>query len=387
MFPRSELLKAKPIFLLEINWGSYVYRFATQTIHLLDDGVYLPFTGHLDNPQYSEQSELLGLDIEEKSIPLALYFAGIDISLQQQRGNTIEGSIAELSYILEDIHTDYEERVILATGVISQPVYGHPDRPVEYMECSLESQNVINSTSLLNSINPRYTVNPDIDTDTSLNFDRQTEGKILGLALGKFTFIDGFEIYTIPAYYYGRTASLQNLFALFPHLSISTTAKVKDSKGNSINEDLRFKTKKLEARFFTYASIADPNPNTLVDPGTNEEVEYWAFIEEGLPNPIGDGVLTGAGDVCIWALTSTNIQIDYDAWYNVRTYLNEYKITGYLQDPEITGLEWLQQEIIPYLPIEIVQGNKGLSPRLNLIASAGVVIPTEHITEIGRAHV
>lgn len=380
MFPRSELLKAKPIFLLEINWGSYVYRFATKTIHLLDDGVYLPFTGHLDNPQYAEQSELLGLDIEEKSIPLALYFAGIDISLQQQRGNTIEGSIAELSYILEDIHTDYEERVILATGVISQPVYGHPDRPVEYMECSLESQNVINSTSLLNSVNPRYTVNPDIDTDTSLNFDRQTEGKILGLALGKFTFIDGFEIYTIPAYYYGRTASLQNLYALFPHLSISTTAKVKDSKGNSINEDLRFKTKKLEARFFTYASIADPSPNTLVDPGTNEEVEYWAFIEEGLPNPIGDGVLTGAGDVCIWALTSTNIQIDYDAWYNVRTYLNEYKITGYLQDPEITGLEWLQQEIIPYLPIEIVQGNKGLSPRLNLIASAGVVIPTEHIT-------
>ena len=380
MFPRSELLRADPIFLLEVSWGSYVYRFATKPVHLLDNGVYLPFVGHLDNPQYAEQGELLGLDIEEKSVPLALYFSGVNIALEEMRGNTIEGSKAELSYILEDIHTDYEERVILAQGVISQPIYGHPDRPVEYIECALESQNVINSTSLLNSINPRYTINPDIDTDTTLNYDQLTEGKILGLALGRFTFIDGFEIYTIPAYFYGRTASLQNLFALFPHLSISTTAKVKDSKGNQIDENIRFKTKRLESRFFTYASIADPNPNTLVNPLTNQEVEYWAFIEEGLPNPIGEGVLEGAGDVCIWALSNTGIDIDYNAWYNVRNFLNEYKIGGYLQSPDITGLEFIQQELLPYLPIEIVQGNNGLSPRLNLMASAGVVLPTEHIT-------
>ena len=379
MYPRTELLKAKPIFLLEINWGTYTYRFATKPIHLLDDGVYLPFTGNLDNPQYAEQSELLGIDIEEKSVPLALYFAGVNISLEELKGNTIEGSKAELSYVLEDIHTDYEERTILAKGVISQPVYGHPDRPIEYVECSLESQNVINSTSLLNSVNPRYTVNPDIDTDTSLNYNQLTEGKILGIAFGRFTFIDGYEIFTIPAYFYGRTASLQNIFALYCHLSISTTVKVRDGKGNEINENIRFKTKNLENRFFTYSSVADPHPNTLADPFTNEEVEYWAFIQEGLPNPIGEGVLEGAGDVCIWALTNTNIDIDYDAWYNVRTYLNEYKLAGYLQDPDITGLEWLQQEILPYLPIEIVQGNNGLSPRLNLIASAGVVVPTEHI--------
>ena len=54
MFPRSELLGADPIFLLEITWGSYIYRFATKAIHLLDNGVYLPFVGHLDNPQYTE---------------------------------------------------------------------------------------------------------------------------------------------------------------------------------------------------------------------------------------------------------------------------------------------------------------------------------------------
>ena len=60
MFPRSELLRAHPVFLLEIQWGSYTYRFATKAVHLLDVDVYLPFTGHIDNPQYQERSELLG---------------------------------------------------------------------------------------------------------------------------------------------------------------------------------------------------------------------------------------------------------------------------------------------------------------------------------------
>lgn len=378
MFPRSELLRADPIFLLEIQWGSYIYRFATKPVHLSDHDIIIPFIGHLDNPQYEERSELLGLDLEEKSVPLALHFAGVNIALEEMRGNTIEGSLAQLSYILDGVHTDYTERVMLAQGTISQPVYGHPDRTTEYVECSLESKNVINSTSLLNSVNPRYTVNPDIETDTSLNYSPQTEGKVMGLALGRFTFIDGFEIFTIPAYFYSRTPP-SNYYALFPHLSVSTTVKVRDGKGNEINADLRFKTKRLESRFFTYASVRD-HSSTLADPFTNEEVEYWGFIEKGLPNPIGEGVLEGAGDVCIWALSNTGIDIDYDAWYNVRNYLNEYKIAGYLQNPDITGLEFVQQELLPYLPIEIVQSNNGLSPRLNLIASAGVVLPTEHIT-------
>ena len=116
---------------MEIQWGSYTYRFATKAVHLLDVDVYLPFTGHIDNPQYQERSELLGLDIEEKSVPFSLMFAGVNIALQEMRGNTIEGSTAELSYILDGIHTNYDERTILAQGTISQPVYGHPDRPAE----------------------------------------------------------------------------------------------------------------------------------------------------------------------------------------------------------------------------------------------------------------
>jgi hypothetical protein len=383
MYPRSELLRAKPIFLLEINWGTFVYRFATMPVHLDDDGVYLPFTGHLDNPEYQERSELLGIDIQEKSIPLALYFAGVDISLQEMSGNSIEGSSAELSYILEDIHTDYEQRVIIAKGFISQPVFGHPDKSIEYVECSLESGNIINSTSLLYSTNARYVMNEEVITDTSIPHSELQEGKILGLAFGKFTFIGGYELYSIPAYFYGYGPTNGNYFVLTSHAIISSQIKIKDTEGNILTANTEISTVYWDNRFFSYTRCLDPNPGTLRNPITYENEEYWAYITEGMPNPVGTGVLEGGGDICIWALTATNVQIDYDAWHNVRTYLNEYKFAGYLQDPEVTGLEFLERHIIPYLPLEIIQGNNGLSPRLNLLVSGTVVIPTEHITAGG----
>ena len=196
MFPRSELLRAQPVFLLEIQWGSYTYRFATKAVHLLDVDVYLPFTGHIDNPQYQERSELLGLDIEEKSVPFSLMFAGVNVALQEMRGNTIEGSTAELSYILDGIHTNYDERIILAQGTISQPVYGHPDRPAEYLECSLESTSIVNAIGLLPAQNARYTLTAD--TDPTVTFNDRNQGKVIPIVFGSFTFIDGTEIIPSP---------------------------------------------------------------------------------------------------------------------------------------------------------------------------------------------
>jgi len=378
MFPRSELLRAKPIFLLEVTWGSYVYRFATKPVHLLDNGVYLPFVGHLDNPQYAEQSELLGLDIEEKSVPLALYFSGVNIALEEMRGNTIEGSKAELSYILEDIHTDYEERVILAQGVISQPIYGHPDRPVEYMECSLESTSIVNAIGLLPAQNVRYTLTED--TDPSITLNDRNKGKILPIVFGAFRFIDGTEIYTIPSYFiYSPVLGTIYMTISCTHV-LSTTRKLTDTKNNIDTGDVQQTGRRQEEKVLLYSQIEISPSVTVESPTTNQDIEYWVFIEEGMPSPYSDGVLTGGGDLCLWALTVSGVDVDYDAWYNARHFLNEYKFAGVITDDTVTGLDFIQQEIIPYLPIEIVLSNNGLSPRLNLMVEGVTITPTEHIT-------
>ena len=377
MFPRSELLRAKPVFLLEIHWGSYIYRFATKSVHLLDNSVYLPFTGHLDNPQYSERSELLGFDIEEKSVPLSLHFAGVNIALQEMRGNTIEGSKAELSYILEDVHTNYDERIILAQGIISQPVYGHPDRPAEYLECSIESTNIVNAIGLLPAQNARYTLTEDIDP--SITFNDRNQGKVLPIVFGSFTFIDGTELYTIPSYFIASPLlGTIRLTISCTHI-ISTTSKVKDTKNHTDTGPVKLRGKTQGEKFLNYSEV-DLSSFTVEDPTTNEDIEYWSYVDKSMPSPYSDGVLTGGGDVCLWALTVSGIQVDYDAWYNVRHFLNEYKFAGVITNDTVTGLDFLQTNIIPYLPLEVVQGNNGLSPRLNLMVEGVTVTPVEHIT-------
>ena len=377
MFPRSELLGADPIFLLQINWGSYTYRFATKPIHLLDNGVYLPFIGHLDNPQYEERSALLGLDIEEKSVPLALHFAGVNIALEEMRGNTIEGSKAELSYMLDVQNPNYEERVILASGIISQPVYGHPDRPVEYVECSLESMSVIESTGLLAAQNIRYHLTEEVDPTIDIN-DRN-KGKIIPIVFGEFRFADGSEIYTIPSYFTYSPLFGTIIMTIACNHVISTTGKLRDTKDNEDTGDIKLSAISKENKYLKYSKLEIGTSFTVIDPVTNNDIQYWAFIEEGMASPYSDGVLTGAGDVCLWALTVSGVNVDFDAWYNARHFLNEYKFSGVITDDTVTGLDFIRQEIIAYLPVEIVQGNNGLSPRLNLIADGLIITPLEHI--------
>ena len=56
--------------------------------------------------------------------------------------------------------------------------------------------------------------------------------------------------------------------------------------------------------------------------------------------------------------------MDYDrqAFQAVRSILNEYKFDGYINNEETKIYQFLQQNIIKYLPISIITGPKGLTP-------------------------
>ena len=161
---------------------------------------------------------------------------------------------------------------------------------------------------------------------------------------------------------------------------ISTTGKLKDTKNHTDTGDIKLTGTIQGDKFLNFSRLEIGTSFTVEDPTTNEDIEYWAFIEEGMRSPYSDSVLTGGGDLCLWALTVSGVDVDYDAWYNARHFLNEYKFAGVITDDTITGLNFIQQEILPYLPIEVVLSNNGLSPRLNLMVEGVTVTPTEHIT-------
>ena len=84
-------------------------------------------------------------------------------------------------------------------------------------------------------------------------------------------------------------------------------------------------------------------------------------------SPYSSGTLTGGGDICLYFLEKSNIDYDYSAWWSLREKLNQYKFSGYINDPEVTNWEWLQESIISLLPIEIINIGRGISPVVNLL--------------------
>ena len=134
---RDRWIGGQPIFLLSVTWGGYIYRFATKPVVLTSNGLTYNFDGYLDDPQYVQKSRVLGADFEALSIPFALLFDGINIADEYKKGNVLDNAVCELSYVLEG-ETGYDERVILATGKASQPIFGYPERSTSYVEFALE---------------------------------------------------------------------------------------------------------------------------------------------------------------------------------------------------------------------------------------------------------
>ena len=92
----------------------------------------------------------------------------------------------------------------------------------------------------------------------------------------------------------------------------------------------------------------------------------WGDSEGGLLNPFGAGTLEGGGDVCRWALQASGLQVDYAAWDAVAPVLNAYIFGGCINEP-VRPVEWLEAEILPYLPVDIINGGAGLRPVLSLL--------------------
>ena len=391
---RDRWLGGKPIFLLSVTWGGYIYRFATKPIVLSSNSINYHFDGHLDDPQYVQKSRVLGAEYEALSIPFALFFDGISIADEYKKGNVLDNAVCELSYVLEG-ETSYDERVILATGKASQPIFGYPERSTSYVEFALESDNFVITRTLIDGVNKTHIIDEGLLGFDELGWsslDTRNFGKTLPIVFGRLNTVDSVDVHPIPMYYLGITTGLLDYnFSVACHKIMSTTIDIKDGNTNVDTGDI-LDAKDLYAEHLEAGtlqkinerstSFAEVVTTTLTSPLTDDQLEYWGKLDKGLKSPFADDVLEGGGDVCMWALTTSNANIDYAAWYNLRQYLNQYKFAGVIVDEQITGLAWLQEHILPYLPVEIILSKDGLAPKLNMLA-LGVDVPVIDVIEAG----
>ena len=394
-FAKSELIDADIVFLLDIDVQGKEYRFSTFPVYIFDGDSQIPYEGELEDIAFDQSLNQIGrVKKQIDSISLALNFP-FNVAQRQMKGKGIELSKCKLYYVLErngQIETNAENRVLLYTGVLTDPIYGHPNEDVGYVEFSIENEIVFSDQSFLSRVlgenimieaaafsAPKFSglggLLPPVDVDGIIDVKEMHRGKASPIVIGDPGVTtdqrgNAVRFGASPAYLIAYTNTAPNFEAYYliaGHPVLADTVKMYDNKGN--NQDnltvYEYVSRLGETYSYIILDATTPIDRSFV---VNTDIEYWIEWDdgEGLPSAVGPGSLTGGGDLCIYALNSLGIDYDRESWQSIRDRLNQYKFSGYINDPKIKMFQWLEKNVIAYLPIAVSAGPKGLTPILDL---------------------
>ena len=404
---RGDWLDVDLLWFMEITYGGSTYRFSTITMDLVDsDGVSFPYMGGLEDVVISTSLQQVGdISTQADSVSIAITFPNVNIAKNQMNGILLEGSRAVIGYVLirnGQIQQSYDERPIVFRGQVTGPVYGHPTRDVGYVEFSIENKVFISSQGLLATIlgpnmfiediscsNALY-VPPEWPRDGQLTEVQDIHrGKVIPWVFGDLhgiTQSNGQEVSIpiTPAYVIAFDPSLATPAVYYLVCGHATNANTTNLFSNTGETDTSAVSSfiNIDKRVLSYITILDTStiPQSVAP---NDDRQVWVEWDDGaaFPNPVGEGDLKGAGDICLWLLSELTNDLDYERWNALRPYLNQYEFAGYVNDEKITIMQWLQKEVIAHLPIHIVVGERGIMPVLDIFQAGIKVEPRLKVSE------
>lgn len=406
LYPTKDDWKgAEPVFFLEIDWGGRVYRPSTKPLILQSANGFIQLQGGMiEDPDFTEELPELGFNVNSYSTAIATHLLDVNIAKQHEQNNRLENSSAKLFYLLvkQDSQQAYEQSIKLLEGVIKEPVFAHRDKHEGYVELSIESEVLevsfhnlavgsgarISAEDLSDLVNPTLSPLSAIqNADFILSTLELHKGKILPIIFGA-PGLDYDVDYNVikypatPAYIIWAThgGSNQIWLALSPHDVQATTVRIFDDLGNNRVETVQ-KWIRRDGRIFTFVEFTH-GTGTFQNPVIDETARYFVSWEGGggLISPSNKEEITGGGDICLYCLSQGDQKVDYASWEALRLYLNQYKFAGYINNQDITPLEFLENEIIPFLPISVIQGLEGIRPVLDILASGSIPVPILSIT-------
>ena len=390
---------AYPVFLLVLNWGGRLYYISTKPITLTSFLGDRPFLGGLEeDPEVNFDLGDMGFSTESYSLSIACILQDVDVAKEVMKGNTLQDAEAELSYVLEKGGSiqSFDDRVILLDGLVKQPVFGHVESVQGYVEFSIEAPAFFGSlyafqtrsTGRLNPLDISSLTNTSISPFTSKFIGSSTlvdvpdahRGKALPIVLGLAgTIIDQSgttkRYGATPAYVIAAETTGQNecWMGIASHYISARQVRVFDQDGNWLSPNVEHFIR-ADGSVFAYINfdlkdsfLTDRLRNINNDSSAQYFISYHPNSGGGLLSRTDNNFIEGGGDICIQFLSLGNAQIDYEEWATLKPILNNYKFAGYINATDISPLEFLENEIIPYLPISVVYGPKGLKPVLNFL--------------------
>ena len=381
----ADLIGSEVCFLLEIEYMGAPYRFSTFAIDITDtqNSTINRYEGGLSDPDLDQSISFVGFDLEVTTLAVELIFKGINWVNEWLQGRLINHSICTLSMVTvrngAALQTEMN-KIHLFKGRVADPIFGTPNRPEGYIIFSIQNDLQTSEVKLLkNSF--------EIDVYKFPNLQGLVEfpkGKYSPFVFGipgnwpsrtgnnhsvKFNSI----AHVSPSYIVsssGSGASIAVDFLIAGHDVEASQVRIFDQTGGNFRNTVLL-DKDADGNLYSlvrYQSGSVLEDNSFV-PGLDNDQTFWASWGEndgGFTNVFEGGLLTGGGDLCLYVLDLLELEIDRESFVGLKPILNEYKFAGYANDPEVTALEWLQKNIIEYLPIAVTQGPKGIRAQLDM---------------------
>lgn len=408
----DDFLDNQVCFLLTVDWMGKPFRFSTIVLDVKDTITNQTYTyeGGLSDPDFSQSTSFTGVNVEGNNINLELVFNGVDWVAEWLQGRTLSQSDCTLSMIpTSNMKTTYTEqdKILLYTGKVTDPIIGTPDKPKGHVVFSMSNDTTVSSRKIMDSSFEIQVYNfPGLDQRAAAigRMIQYPVGKYAPLVFGTpgtypvrvnntgIEFINKAQV--SPVYTIDTTGSgigLTAVYIIAYHPVKASTVRVWDQSGGNFKNTIRtaLDTDGNLYSYTTYTLGGVIEDNSYV-PALDEDQTFWASWDEdsgGYPAPYSTGSMSGAGDICLFILESLGLSYDRGAWMGLLNNLNLYRFAGYINDPNVLAWDWLQENILQWLPIEVVQGPLGLTPKMHLYFFSSKLEPQFHILESGQFEV
>lgn len=389
VYNAQDYLAAEICFLCEVDIRGTIYRFSSFPIDLDTGDGFVFYGGNLEDPILAQSLTQVGdVKLSANSISLALVFP-FNIAKRQINGIGIDNALVTLYFVTVkngQVQQTYDERIPYFTGVINEPIYGHPDRDEGFVEFSVENEIVFADSAILRALNKDAVIfdNVVFSREVFASGSGQLENIILDGILpfndihlgkgvpavigspGESINQDGsaIEYPATPAYIIGTdlfSTPVLTFLLLAGHATNATSVTLRDNKGNTVTSRPVYNGVSAKGQPFAYTHF---ETGQLDYDGAQFSIEYFATWTDGggAISPYTGNDLQYGGDLIAWALSALNIEYDREAFESVRPVLNQYIFAGYINDPSIKTYEFLQKYIIPFLPVSLAAGARGIYP-------------------------
>ena len=411
-FSATEFEAAEPVFLLEIEWRGVVHRFAKVAIDIASQDGDLHYVGGLEDFEYREVTDIVGINIEQDSISAALIFNDVDFVQEWRKGFVLDGARAELSIVLFKngaVQQAYEDRQRLFVGFVSGSVFGDPLEPKGFVAFSIDARPYDFEGKMLNA---QEVISPKTMTDAIIGTNLRVWDDSFGKA---YPFVFGFpgepwidgnsetfaRTFTTPAYIIGTArATVEGQYDAGDAFLLIAGHRVDAQSVVIRDQNYAYGTLTVKEAvdnngvLFSYVQVSGQLTTPILTSPTGQSesnYEYWVQwgavkagnkAGGGALNSNGTGVLQLGGDVILHALRRTNALIDFAAWQAIKPLLDGYKFSGYVNDIEVGAWDWVQQNILKFLPVEARAGVDGIRPLMSLMfLQSGYLAGISHIIE------